>query len=172
MRSAPTSLGPSSPGEPANRSPSGGPADGAGETDEAARLRAALLGLGRLLRNIDAGSGLTPTEMAVVAAVDRCGPIRPSDLARHQALNPTMLSRVLTRLVEDGTLARDECPGDGRVALMSVTVRGRQLHQQLQAARAAALRRHMGRLPLSQQQAVSAALPALEALVELLGSGR
>lgn len=147
-------------------------AGGAGDFDEAARLRAALLRLGRLLRNIDAGSGLTPAEISVLAAVDRCGPVRPSDLARHQALNPTMLSRLLGRLVAAGTLARHDDPGDGRGALVSVTVRGRRLHQRLQAARAAELRRHLDRLPASQQQAVRAALPALEALAELVGGVR
>lgn len=145
---------------------------GAGDSDEAVRLRAALLRLGRLLRNIDAGSGLTPAELAVLAAVDRYGPVRPSALARHQALNPTMLSRLLGRLVEDGAVTRGDDPDDGRVALVSVTARGRQLHQQVQRARAAALRQHLEQLTVSQQRAVSAALPALEALAELVGRDR
>lgn len=152
--------------------PGRGPAGGAGDFDEAARLRAALLRLGRLLRSIDAGSGLTPAESAVLAAVDRHGPVRPSDLARQQALNPTMLSRLLGRLVEEGALTRGEDPGDRRVALVAVTGRGRRLHKQVQAARAAELRRQLDRLPTAQQRAVSAALPALEALAELVGAER
>ena len=149
-----------------------GPAGGGGDFDEAARLRAVLLRLGRLLRSIDAGSGLTPAEPAVLAAVDRHGPVRPSDLARQQALNPTMLSRLVGRLVEEGALTRGEDAGDRRVALVSVTARGRRLHKQLQTARAAALRRQLDRLPPAQQQAVAAALPALEALAELVGAER
>lgn len=160
------------PRTPAVPPPADEPGRDGGDFDEAARLRAALLRLGRLLRNIDAGSGLTPAELAVLAAVDRYGPVRPSDLARHQALNPTMLSRLLGRLLEDGTVARHEDPDDGRVAWVVVTARGRELHQQLQAARAAALRQHLDQLPLSQQRAISAALPALEALAELVGSSR
>lgn len=148
------------------------PASDADEADEAARLRVALLRLGRLLRNIDAGSGLTPAELGVLAAVDRGGPVRPSELARQQALNPTMLSRLLGRLVAAGTLTRQEDPGDGRGALVTVTPRGRRLHQRLQAARAAALRRHLDQLPAAQQRAVRAALPALEALADLVGRDR
>jgi DNA-binding MarR family transcriptional regulator len=163
MRRPPTLAAPSPPGEPARP---------AGDFDEAARLRAALLRLGRLLRNIDAGSGLTPAELAVLAAVNRHGPIRPSDLARHQALNPTMLSRLLGRLVEGGTLARHQDPGDGRVSLVAVTAPGRQLHEQLQAARAEALRLHLEQLPLSHQRAIRAALPALEALAGLVATKR
>jgi DNA-binding MarR family transcriptional regulator len=152
--------------------PGRGPSGGAGDFDEAARLRAALLRLARLLRSIDAGSGLTPAETAVLAAVDRHGPVRPSDLARQQALNPTMLSRLLGRLVEGGALTRGEGAGDRRVALVAVTARGHRLHKQLQAARAAELRRHLDRLTPAQQRAISTALPALEALAGLVGAER
>lgn len=115
---------------------------------------------------------MTPAETAVLAAVDRHGPVRPSDLARQQALNPTMLSRLVGRLVEEGALTRDEDAGDRRVALVAVTARGRRLHKHLQATRAAELRRHLDRLPPAEQRAISAALPALEALSELVGAER
>lgn len=167
MGTSPTRTAPPPSGAP-GREPSGA----AGEFDEAARLRAALLRLGRLLRSIDAGSGLTPAETAVLAAVDRHGPVRPSDLARQQALNPTMLSRLLGRLVEEGALSRGEDADDRRVALVAVTARGHRLHKQVQAARAAELRRHLDRLPPAQQRAISAALPALEALADLVGVER
>jgi DNA-binding MarR family transcriptional regulator len=145
----------------------------AGDLDEAARLRAVLLRLGRRLRAIDAGSGLTPVELSALGAVVRGGPIRPSDLARYEGINPTTLSRLLARLVDEGALRRQDDPTDGRGALVSVTAVGRRLHQQLRAARGRALREHLARLPASQQRAVSAALPALEALIELLdGSTR
>ena len=150
--------------------PGSGPA---GDLDEAARLRAVLLRLGRRLRAIDAGSGLTPAELSVLGAVVRCGPIRPSELARCEGINPTTLSRLLARLVDEGALCRQDDPTDGRGALVSVTARGRRLHQQLRAARARALCEHVARLPASQQRAISAALPALEALIELVdGSAR
>jgi DNA-binding MarR family transcriptional regulator len=142
------------------------------DLDEVARLRAVLLRLGRRLRAIDAGSGLTPAELSVVGATVRWGPIRPSELARREGLNPTMLSRILARLVDDGTLCRQDDPADGRVALVSVTTSGRRLHRQIRAARAQVLHEHIGRLPTSQQRAISAALPALESLVELLDGGR
>ncbi|MHB1930855.1 MAG: MarR family winged helix-turn-helix transcriptional regulator [Acidimicrobiales bacterium] len=132
-----------------------------------------LLRLGRRLRAIDAGSGLTPGELSVLGAVVRDGPIRPSELARCEGINPTTLSRLLGRLVEDGALCRHDDPADGRGALVSVTARGRRLHQQLRAARARALCGHVARLPTPQQRAISAAIPALEALIELVdGSAR
>ncbi len=145
----------------------------AGDLDEAARLRAVLLRLGRRLRAVDAGSGLTPAELSVLGAAVRSGPIRPSELARCEGINPTTLSRLLARLVDDGALCRQDDPTDGRGALVSVTARGRRLHRQIRAARARALGEHIARLPTSQQRAISAALPALEALIELVdGSAR
>jgi DNA-binding MarR family transcriptional regulator len=132
-----------------------------------------LLRLGRRIRAIDAGSGLTPAELSILGTAVRCGPIRPSDLARREAINPTTLSRLLARLVDAGALCRQDDPADGRGALVSATARGRRLYQQLRAARARALCEHVVRLPASQQRAVSAAIPALEALVELVdGSAR
>lgn len=148
------------------------PARGADEDylDEAARLRAALLRLGRRLRSIDAGSGLTPVELSVLGAVVRAEPVRPSELACRERLNPTMLSRVLGRLVDDGVLCRRDDPSDRRVALVAVTESGRRLHQQLRAERARTLAKHLSRLPVDQQRALSEALSALEALVELVES--
>ncbi len=143
-----------------------------GDLDEPARLRAALLRLGRRLRAIDAGTGLTPAELAVLGAVVRCGPVRPSELAQLEGLNPTMVSRLLAHLVDEKVLCRDDDPADRRGALVAVTARGHQLHQQLRAARAHALFVQLQRLPPAQQEAISAAVPALEALSELLGGHR
>lgn len=130
-----------------------------------------LFRLGRRLRAIDAGSGLTPAELSVLGAVVRGGPIRPSELARREGINPTTLSRLLGRLVDEGALCRHDDPTDGRGALVSVTARGRRLHLQLRAARARALGEHVAQLPAPQQRAISAALPALEALVGLVDGG-
>lgn len=127
-----------------------------------------LFRLGRRLRSIDAGSGLTPAELSVLGAVARRGPMRPSELAHCEGINPTTLSRLLGHLVDEGALCRQDDPADGRGALVSATARGRRLHQQIRAVRAQALCEHIARLPASQQRAISGALPALEALVELV----
>jgi DNA-binding MarR family transcriptional regulator len=127
-----------------------------------------LLRLGRRLRAIDAGSGLTPAELSVLGAAVRCGPIHPSALAQCEAINPTTLSRLLARLVDEGALCREDDPADGRGALVCVTARGRRLHQQLRVAHARALCEHVARLSDSQQRAISAAIPALEVLIEVV----
>jgi len=142
------------------------------ELDEPVRLETVLLRLSRHLRTIDAGSGLTPAELSVLSAIVRGGPVRPSDLAVHEGRNPTMVSRLLTRLVEDGSIRRQDDPTDGRGALFVATSRGRLLHGQVRSARAAVVASHLGCLPANHRRRISAALPALEALEEQFGGVR
>jgi DNA-binding MarR family transcriptional regulator len=144
-----------------------------GNLDEVDRLNAVLFRLGRRLRAIDARTGLTPAELSALGTAVRVGPIRPSELARREGINPATLSRLLARLVDEGALCREDDPADGRGALVCVTARGRRLHQQLRVAHARALCEHVARLSDSQQRAISAAIPALEALIEVMdGSAR
>jgi DNA-binding MarR family transcriptional regulator len=53
--------------------------------------------LSRRLRPTAAGAaaGLTPTRISVLFTIARRGPIRLSELAQAEGLNPTMLSRVI-----------------------------------------------------------------------------
>lgn len=143
-----------------------------GGVDEADRLHVVLLRLGRRLRAIDAGTGFTPAELSVLAVVVRCGPIRPSELARREGLNPTMLSRLLAHLVEDGAIGRRDDPADRRLAPVMATARGRRLHRQLRTERARALGGHVDRLGPDERRAILAALPALEALVDVIDGNR
>jgi len=51
-----------------------------------------------------AGSGLTPSQTSVLFTIVRFGPLRLSDLAEIESLNPTMLSRITAQLCEDGLI--------------------------------------------------------------------
>src|SRR5262249_17032945 len=74
------------------------------------RLRVALLMLARRLRTTSGEEGLTPTQYGVLATLERDGPVRAGDLAIAEALNPTMLSRVLGHLEERGLVQRPPHP--------------------------------------------------------------
>ena len=78
------------------------------------RLRTAVMRLGRWLRTASAEEGLSPAQSSVLATLVREGPMRAGDLAAVEALNPTMVSRVLAHLEEAGLAARAADPGDGR----------------------------------------------------------
>src|SRR5215469_15662672 len=88
------------------------------ELDTASRLRIAVARLSRRLRPTAAGTaaGLTPTRISVLLNVVRSGPIRLSELAAAEGINPTMLSRVVAELVESRLLERSSDEGDRRAA--------------------------------------------------------
>lgn len=135
---------------------------------EVARLRVALARTSRRLRGTEAGRDLTPTQLSVLGAVCLRGPIPLSELARLEAVNPTMLSRFVGRLEAEGLLVREADPDDRRAASVSATTAGRALQRRIAAERTAALAAHLTTLPDAHLDALRAALPALEALAESL----
>ena len=71
------------------------------DLETAARLRAVIGKLSRRLRPTPAAqeAGLTPTKTSVLQTVVREGPIRVSDLAESEGINPTQLSRTIGHLL-------------------------------------------------------------------------
>jgi DNA-binding MarR family transcriptional regulator len=154
-RSLPSNAGPSERGE---------------ELAEASRLRAALLRLGRRLRAVEIGADLTPAEFSALATVIHLGPIRPTELARVEMVNPTMLSRMVARMCHAGVLQRHSQTGDKRAAVLEATEVGRELHRRLRSERALRLASALAELPAHERAAIVDSLPALEELAQLLVS--
>jgi DNA-binding MarR family transcriptional regulator len=136
------------------------------DDDLAVRLRLAVGRISRLMRRT--GGDLTPTEASVLMVVARIGPVRMSELAHVEGLNPTMLSRVVAGLVARGVLDRQPDPDDGRAALVAATAEGAALWAQIRRERAEVLGRHLESLTPAQRAALDAAVPALEALAAAL----
>src|SRR5206468_2018195 len=93
----------------------------------AGELRAAVLGLARELRNLGAEDGLTPTQTSVLGLLERKGPLRASEIAVREALNPTLVSRVLGGLEASGYLLRGPDADDARASRIEVSASGRAL---------------------------------------------
>jgi DNA-binding MarR family transcriptional regulator len=140
--------------------------------DPSARLRGVIGQLSRRLRPTVAGSGLTPSQTAVLFAVVRLGRIGLSELAEAESLNPTMLSRVSAQLCEAGLIRRSADPRDRRSAFLAPTAAGRRLRERIHRERAQALSEHVQELDESQRLALWRALPVLEELAERLPGGR
>ena len=85
------------------------------DDDAVARLRAAVGRLERRLNSASLDVGLTPTQMSVLNAIARQGPVGVGDLATAENLNPTMLSRVVGKLESAGLISRTPDPDDRRV---------------------------------------------------------
>jgi DNA-binding MarR family transcriptional regulator len=144
------------------------------ETDTAARLRVAVARLSRRLRPTPAvrAAGLTPTGISVLQTVNRRGPIRLSELADEEGINPTMLSRVTADLVDAGLLERRSDPGDRRAAWVTATPAARRLTARIRRERTDAVKTALDNLSTDDRQAIERALPAIELLAESLRGER
>jgi DNA-binding MarR family transcriptional regulator len=141
------------------------------DTETAARIRAVVGKLSRRFNALARGSGLTPSQLSALGVIARQGPIRLSDLADAENMNPTMVSRVVAALDEAGLVRRRADPEDRRAGLLEVTAAGRRTHDRLRAERGRALTRGLEALDPAEAARIEAALPALEQLVEAM-SGR
>jgi DNA-binding MarR family transcriptional regulator len=129
------------------------------------RLRNAVMRIGRRLRTASADEGLTTTQSGVLATLVREGPMRAGDLAEAEAVNPTLLSRVLGHLEEAGLVTRGADPEDARCTRVAATAAGTRLLGRLRARRAALLLAGLERMPADRVAALRDALPALEDLM-------
>jgi DNA-binding MarR family transcriptional regulator len=134
------------------------------DADSVARLRATIGRLARQMRVSATHAGLTPTQMSVLNTVVRQGPLRLAELQSIEAVNPTMLSRIVGKLEDAGLISRVGDPVDRRVVTVSVTDAGRRTQEQVRDERNQLLTVLLKGLPPEQAAAVIAALPALEAL--------
>ena len=136
--------------------------------EPAPALRSLIGKISRRLRPTQAGAGLTPTQLSVLATVVRRGPIRPALVSQLEGVNPTMLSRITAKLSRDGLVARRVYPLDRRAVLLVATARGRRLQRRILAERNDALGQRFQALPALQRQRLVDALPALDALADSL----
>lgn len=108
----------------------------------------------------------------MLLTVVRTGPLRLSELAASEGINPTMLSRVISDLVEAGLLERVSDRGDRRAAWVEATTAGRRLSERMRRERTDALSVALRALSDVDQRRIETALPALEALAEKVKAGR
>jgi DNA-binding MarR family transcriptional regulator len=140
----------------------------ASQDEVPARLRITVARLSRRLKPTAAAGSLTTTEVDVLGMVARLGPLKLSKLAVAAGLNPTMLSRVVAKLEEMQLLERLSDETDGRVCRVAVTAPGLTLHASVRSERTDVLSHELAQLAKEDQQAIVAALPALERLAEAL----
>jgi DNA-binding MarR family transcriptional regulator len=140
------------------------------DTATATRLRTVLGRLSRQLRTTAASTdaGLTPTKISVLLSVDRRGTTRISEVAELEALNPTLLSRTISTLVDAGLLDRVSDARDRRTAWVEVTDEGHRLAERMRRERTEVVNRGMSTLPAAERRILEQAIPALEALADRL----
>jgi DNA-binding MarR family transcriptional regulator len=134
------------------------------DDDGAIRLRRVIGKLARELNSSSTGAGLTPSQASVLGLIVARGPLGLGELGDLEGLNPTMLSRVISRLQGLGLIDRIPDPADLRSASVVSTAAGRRVDREVKARRAAAVSRCLELLPPQQVDLLTTALPALEEL--------
>ncbi|MBO0823502.1 MAG: MarR family transcriptional regulator [Actinobacteria bacterium] len=138
------------------------------DDEGAIRLRGVIAKLARQLNASSTGEGLTPSQASVLGLIVARGPLGLTELGELERINPTMLSRVIGRLVEMDLITRTPDPADLRSVSVVGTAAGRRVDKKIKARRAAGLSQCLELLPADQVSALTEALPALESLAETM----
>jgi DNA-binding MarR family transcriptional regulator len=130
----------------------------------ASRLRLSVTRLARILRHQDAG-GLLPTLSAVLATVDREGPLTLGDLAQREHMAPPSITKAVEKLEAMGLVVRRRDEVDRRVWRVKVTPAGRRHVVQNRSRRTAWLATRLEELGADDRARLAAAAEVLERLV-------
>ena len=130
-------------------------------------LRVSVMRLSRRLRAERADSGLTLTQIATLATIDRHGPLTPRELADHERVQPPSMTRVLAVLEERGLIDRTPHPEDGRQHLVSLTGAARDLLREDRRRREAWLARRLAELSPDEREVLHSAAPIIERITRL-----
>ncbi len=133
--------------------------------DLASRLRLDISRMARRLRQ-EAGAGLSPSQTAALATIERHGPLTPSELADRERVQRPTVTRVLARLEEAGLVDRAADPHDRRSSLVSVSDDGRELLAVVRARKDAFLARRIDALEPADREALERAAAIMERMLE------
>ena len=123
----------------------------------ARRLRAE-----RLARGLE--PGLSDTQLAALAALERHGDMTPGELAEHEKVQPPSMTRVIAVLEERNLVLRSPHPTDRRQVILTVTEEGRTVVQRVRRRKDAWLARRLAELTAGERATLRAAVPILEKL--------
>jgi DNA-binding MarR family transcriptional regulator len=133
--------------------------------ENVSRLRLTLLRLARRLRQ-QANAGVTPSQLSVLATVDRHGPVGLKELAAIEQVKPPSITRIVAALEEEGLVTRAVSDEDRRAARVALTTEGKQALARVRRRRDAWLAQRLAELDADEVDALVRALPALEKLLE------
>lgn len=131
----------------------------------ASRLRLAVARTARRLRQ-EAGAGLSPSQTAALATIERHGPVTPSELADHERVQRPTVTRLLARLEEDGLVTRSPDPGDRRSCLIALSDDGRATLRAVRSRKDAYLAQRLRGLDADDLATLDRAAAVLERMLE------
>ncbi|MEU6668733.1 MarR family transcriptional regulator [Streptomyces sp. NPDC046727] len=136
-------------------------------SEEAARLRRAVVRLNRRLRQERGGGGLSPNQLAVLGHLHRDGPATPGSVAAAERQRPQSLTRVFAELEAAGLIAREAGTADRRQSVLTLTEPGRRALERDMAERDAWLAGALGTLGNTERGVLALAAELMERLGSL-----
>jgi len=112
-----------------------------------------------------APASMSSSSITALERLSAEGPMRVSELAVREAMTQPGVTILVNRLAGAGLAERVPDPTDGRATLVRITAAGAAALDERHAQRAAALRARMAQLSDTDQQLLTAALPAIERLI-------
>jgi DNA-binding MarR family transcriptional regulator len=100
-----------------------------------------------------------------LVSIEMHGPLRLGELAQREAVTAPTMTRVLAALDERGFIVRTPDPDDARSTRVSISPAGSAALDSVRSQRTAILDARLARLSDADRAALTAALPALEALI-------
>lgn len=131
----------------------------------AAHLRLVVTRTARRLRT-EASGGLGPSLGAALATVERWGPLTPSELAEREGIRRPSATRIVARLEEEGFVARERDPDDGRSFRVALTAAGVDHIRDVRSRKDAFLARRLETLSPEDRATLDRASDLLERLLE------
>lgn len=136
-----------------------------GEERLAAELRLAVMRLARRLRQ-QAPADVTPSMLSALTVVERLGPITLGDLAGFERVRPPTMTRIVTRLEEDGLVEREPDESDGRVTRLELSSAGRKLIAKNRTRKDAYLADRLKRLSPRERARLEAGIEVIQRLLD------
>lgn len=131
------------------------------EAEVAARLRLSATRLARRLRQ-ESSSGLTPSQLSALAAVQHRGALTLRELADHERVAPPSITKVVAKLEADGLLVRESDPADRRISRVRPTQAAEALLAETRQRKTAWLTTRIHQLDPDEQLRLAAALDVLD----------
>jgi DNA-binding MarR family transcriptional regulator len=124
-------------------------------------LRTTVVRLNHSLREPVARRGVTPTRLTAMVTLEKCGPLRPGDLADRLSVTAASMSRLVEALEEGGWVQREPDLEDRRAQLLSLSREGRETLETLRREGTGELADAIRALSQGERAQLAAALPVL-----------
>ena len=127
------------------------------------------LAIGLLLRRLRSEanpSELNLSQMGTLARLEQSGAMTTADLARAESMKPQSMGTVLASLEQEGLVAREPHPTDGRQVLFALTAKGLAERRQRHIAKREWLLAAAAKLDPEELQTLAAAIPLIRRIGE------